>query len=140
MIHDYAAILRSYHISAVMSDDYGGGGYSDDWRRNDIEFKKCPYDKSELYLRSLPLLTSKRALLLDHGRLRTQLAGLERRVLSGHEKIDHAQTASAHDDIANAVCGVLVQAARRGDYDEPGHVMPFVVGTPRHIPGQHSCW
>jgi hypothetical protein len=111
VIREYADILRSYRVHAVMSDDYGGGGYSDDWRRNGIEFKKCPYDKSEIYLRALPLLTSKRALLLDHNRLRTQLASLERRPLGGHEKVDHPQTASAHDDIANCTCGALVYAA-----------------------------
>jgi hypothetical protein len=134
VIRDYTEILRSYRISAVMSDDYGGGGYSDEWRRNDVEFKKCPYDKSELYLRSLPLLTSKRALLLDHGRLRTQLAGLERRVLGGHEKIDHPQMASAHDDIANAVCGALVMAARRVER-QTEWAPPYVTGRPRDIPG-----
>ena len=128
VIREYAELLRSYRIRAVMSDDYGGGGYSDDRRRNDVEFKKCPYDKSELYLRSLPLLTSKRALLLDHARQRTQLASLERRVLSGHEKIDHPQTASAHDDIANCVCGALVYAAMAARQQQVPIVGAVIVG------------
>jgi hypothetical protein len=112
VIKEYATLMRSYGISSVTSDNYAGGLTADDWRRNKIEFKGSTLDKSEIYLRSLPLMTSKRVLLLDHGHLRSQLQALERRVLSGHEKVDHPQTASGHDDIANAVAGCLVFAAR----------------------------
>jgi hypothetical protein len=50
---------------------------------------------------------------LDNGTLRTQLVALERRVVSGHETVSHPQVASAHDDVATAVCGALVTAAAR---------------------------
>lgn len=49
--------------------------------------------------------------LLDNPVLRTQLAGLERRVVSGHEIIDHQQRASAHDDLSAACCGLLAEMA-----------------------------
>jgi hypothetical protein len=126
VIKEYADLLRSYGIGTVMSDNWGGGLHADEWVRNRIEFRKCPYDKSENYLRSLPLLMAKRGLLLDHAKQRLQLAGLERRVSGGHETIGHAQTASAHDDISDAVCGVLVAANRA--QQEPPIVMPFFHG------------
>jgi hypothetical protein len=132
VIRDYAEIMRSYRVSAVMSDNFGGGMYADDWRRNGIEFRPCPHDKSEIYRRALPLLTSKRGLMLDHGRQRLQLTSLERRVSSGYEKIDHPQTASAHDDVANAVCGVLVLAARPVEelVIPPSHLIAITADTP----------
>jgi hypothetical protein len=55
------------------------------------------------------LLNSGRTELLDLPRLGTQLVGLERRTArSGKDSIDHAP--GAHDDIANAVSGALLQA------------------------------
>jgi hypothetical protein len=49
------------------------------------------------------------------------LSGLERRIVGGHEKTDHTQVASAHDDVAAAVCGALVMAARLAG-QEIGHI------------------
>jgi hypothetical protein len=55
----------------------------------------------------LPLLNAGRIELLDLPRLSTQLTGLERRTArSGKDSIDHAP--GGHDDLANAVAGVLV--------------------------------
>ena len=46
-----------------------------------------------------------------------------------------------HDDLINSAAGVAAVVLRRAAvWDEPHHTMPFVVGTPRYIPGQHSCW
>ena len=60
----------------------------------------------------LPLLTSRRALLLDDDRLVSQLAGLERRTgRSGKDSIDHPRHGS--DDRCNAAAGALVMAAKR---------------------------
>jgi hypothetical protein len=131
VIKDYADLLRSYCISAVMGDAFGGGMYADEWVRNGIEFRKCRYDTSDNYRRALPLFMAKRPVLLDHAKQRLQLAGLERRITGGHERIEHPQTASAHDDIAASVCGVLVAALSRA-LQEPPIVMPIVTyGGPR---------
>jgi hypothetical protein len=46
---------------------------------------------------------------------------------------------SAHDDVAEAVCGVLVMAARATMHEIP-FVPAFFVGTPRYIPAQRSSW
>jgi hypothetical protein len=65
-----------------------------------------------LYRELLPLVMSGRVELLDVPRLRTQLLGLERRTArGGRDAIDHGP--GGHDDVANAVAGVLVACAAR---------------------------
>ena len=63
--------------------------------------------KSDLYHDLLPLLNARRIELLNLPRLSAQLCGLERRTArSGKDSIDHAP--GGHDDLVNAVAGVLV--------------------------------
>jgi hypothetical protein len=65
-----------------------------------------------LYRDALPLLNSGRVELLDVPRLAAQLCSLERRtVRGGKDSIDHPP--GAHDDLANAVAGVVTLAAVR---------------------------
>jgi hypothetical protein len=113
VIAEFAILLRSYGVTEIVSDGFAGGFCSDEWQRNGIRFRPCDRSTSENYLHALPLLTSRRARLVDHAALRTQLSGLERRVVGGHETIDHARSSSAHDDIACAVAGCLVEVASR---------------------------
>jgi hypothetical protein len=84
---------------------------ADSWARNGITFQKWKQDTSDNYLASLPLLTSKRARLVDNAVIRTQLTSLERKVVGGHEEVTHPSSASSHDDVAAVVCGALVVAA-----------------------------
>ena len=111
VIKQYAELLRSYDVHEIVSDNYAAGFSSDEWNRNGIGFRACDNDTAENFLRLLPLLTSKRARLADNATLRTQLSQLERRVVSGHEVVGHAQRAGAHDDVAAAGAGCLVEAA-----------------------------
>ena len=95
-----------------MGDRWGGGFHSDAWRRNGITYNACEQTTSENYLAALPLLLSGRARLLDDAVLQKELTGLERRVhANGRESVSHAAAASAHDDVAAAVCGALVAAS-----------------------------
>lgn len=103
-------LLRGYGVNEVLSDSYSAGFAADEWARNGIRFKACENTTSENFLYALPLLTSKRARLVDHVVLRKQLSGLQRRVVAGHETVGHAQVASAHDDVAASVAGALVAA------------------------------
>jgi hypothetical protein len=68
--------------------------------------------------------------LLDHSRLAVQLCSLERSVgRSGKDTISHPP--NGHDDVANAVAGALVYAAR-AEVQRVPIVAPFVAwGTPR---------
>jgi hypothetical protein len=111
VVREYAEILRTYHVHTIYGDGYAGGISADSWARNGVTFQKWKQDTSDNYLASLPLLTSKRARLVDNAVARAQLSGLERKVVAGHETVTHPSTASAHDDVATAVCGALVVAA-----------------------------
>jgi hypothetical protein len=123
VIREYADILRQYGVASVTGDSFGGGFTSDEWSRAGIQFMPSKTTTAENYLRALPLLTSKRGRILDHATLRTQLAGLERRVVAGRETVDHAR--GAHDDVATAVCGVLVLSAG----SERRHIQYTLLGT-----------
>ena len=74
-----------------------------------VEVRPALQPKSDIYLSMLPMLNSRRVELLDNPRLCSQLCALERRTArGGRDSIDHAP--GAHDDIANAVAGVLVSS------------------------------
>jgi hypothetical protein len=112
VIAEYATLLKSYRVSTVSGDAFGGGLVSDEFRRHNILFKASSHTTSENYLRALPLLLNGRARLLDLPKLRAQLISLERHVQpSGHEVVRHPAVSSAHDDLSCAACGALVQAA-----------------------------
>jgi hypothetical protein len=93
VIAEYADILRTYNVASVTGDRFGGGFTSDEWARAGIGFRPSQTTTAENYLRALPLLTSKRGRLLDHETLRTQLSGLERRVVAGREVVEHQRGA-----------------------------------------------
>ena len=64
----------------------------------------------------LPWLNAGHINLPRHDRLIAQIAGLERRVSrAGRDSIDHAP--GAHDDLANAVAGVVATLATANSYD-----------------------
>jgi hypothetical protein len=78
-----------------------------------INYEPAEKPKSDIYRDLLPSLNSGRAELLDLPRLSAQLCGLERRTArGGRDSLDHGP--GAHDDIANAVAGVLVRTVGDG--------------------------
>jgi len=102
-----AALLRRYGVSTVAGDKYAGEWPRVRFAEHGIAFEQSARPKSDLYGDLLPLLNAGRVELLDHPRLSAELAGLERRTArSGRDSIDHAP--GGHDDLANAVAGVLV--------------------------------
>ena len=120
VIREFSHLLRSYGISEVVSDNYAAGFSADEWARNGTRFRACDNNTSENFLCALPLLTSKRGRLSDDATARKQLSGLQRRVVAGHETVGHAQIASAHDDVAAAVCGCLAEIAAHTPADWTG--------------------
>ncbi|HWS98292.1 MAG TPA: hypothetical protein VN620_17655, partial [Candidatus Methylomirabilis sp.] len=117
VITEYAELLRQFHITEVQADKFAGGFHADEWRRHGIHFVPCERTTSENYLHALPMLLAGRVRLIDNATLRSQLASLERRVSAAdRETVSHPQTASAHDDCATAVCGLLSMSGRPG-YD-----------------------
>ena len=112
VIAEWAGLLDNYGITQIWSDGYAFGISADIWSRNGITNIKADNDTSTNYLCALPFLTSRRSRLIDVETIRKQFAGLQRTVRGGYETVEHAKTASAHDDVATAVAGCLVHAAK----------------------------
>jgi hypothetical protein len=93
---------------------YAGEFPREQFAKHGVTYKVSDRSKSELYRDALSLLNSGRVELLDHPRLIPQLANLERRTARGRDSIDHPP--GAHDDVANAVCGALVNVGAITEY------------------------
>jgi hypothetical protein len=110
VVGEFAALLKSYGISTVFGDRFAG-----EWARQafgvaGIRYELAASPRSDLYRDALPLLNSRKALLLDDGRLVAQLCALERRAgRGGRDAI--GPPPNALDDVANAAAGVLTLAA-----------------------------
>jgi hypothetical protein len=114
VVKEFADVCKSYGITTVQGDKTGGGFHFDEWTRNDITYKPCEFTTSEIYLRALPMFLAGRVRLIDNATLRSQLCSLEHTTtISGQEKIQHPETANAHDDLATAVCGAMAIAGNR---------------------------
>jgi hypothetical protein len=106
VVAEYAQLLKSYRITKVIGDRFGGEWPREVFQRHGISYEPSAKPKSELYSAFLPLLNSHRADLLDNERMLHQIVGLERRTArGGRDTIDHAP--GGHDDVANVVAGVL---------------------------------
>jgi hypothetical protein len=107
VVQEFADLMRRYGISRVVGDRYGGTWVAEAFARRHITYEPAAKSKSELYSDLLPLLNFGTADLLNDDRLIGQLVGLERKTArGGRDSIDHAP--GGHDDLANAVAGVLV--------------------------------
>ncbi|MGB8607503.1 MAG: hypothetical protein WCE28_20960, partial [Bradyrhizobium sp.] len=81
--------------------------------KHGISYELCKQPKSDLFRDMRPLLNCGNITLPRHDRLIAQIVGLERRVSrAGRDSIDHAP--GGHDDIANAVSGVVAIASGVG--------------------------
>jgi hypothetical protein len=115
VVHDFAAVLRSYNISKIVGDKYAGEWPREQFRKLGIDYEPSAQPKGNLYLDLLPKLNSRRIELLDHTKCINQLCGLERRTArGGRDSVDHAP--NAHDDLINAVAG-LASIVGAGGFD-----------------------
>src|SRR5215470_13164171 len=118
VVEGFSQLLKAYGIKTVVGDRYGGQFPVDLFAKHGVTYRPSERVKSEIYLETLPRLNGRCVELLDHRRLATQLAGLERRTArGGKDSVDHAPR--SHDDIANAVCGALILAG-----DGPSDAIP----------------
>jgi hypothetical protein len=107
VVADFCALIKSYGINSVTGDRYAGEWPREQFRKHGIQYELAPKPKSDIYRDLLPVLNSGQAELLDHPRLIKQVLDLERRTArGGRDSIDHAP--GSHDDLINAVAGVLV--------------------------------
>ncbi len=110
-VRDFSELLQRYWLREVSGDRYGGVWPESKFKEYRVTYKIAEKVKSDLYKELLPLINSGEVELLDNKKLFTQLTSLERRTgRAGRDTIDHSF--GAHDDLANAVAGVLVGTAR----------------------------
>jgi hypothetical protein len=133
VVAEFAALLKAYGISAVWGDRYGGVWPRERFGVHGINYQIPGKSASDFYVELLPVLNSRRAELLDHARLVTQLCQLERHAGSAKDNIKHPP--GGHDDIVNAVAGAIVTALQVTVQQATSFPMPFFEGTPRNIPG-----
>jgi hypothetical protein len=113
---EFAMLLKTYGVHKVQGDRYAGEWPRERFREHGITYEPAAKPKSDLYRDLLPSINSRRVDLLDDPRLFAQLVGLERRTArGGRDSIDHAP--GAHDDVANAVAGVVAMLAKNSSYD-----------------------
>ncbi len=123
-VEQCAALLRRFGIARVTGDRYAGQWPVARFAAHGITFEQSARPKNDLYHDFLPLANAKRIELLECPRLSAQLVGLERRTArSGKDSIDHGP--GGHDDLANAVAGVLVglELDRRPAMVKPGDLL-----------------
>lgn len=109
----YSDILRGYGVREVFGDRYAGSWPAEQFGKRGIRYKAAEKSKSDLYIEALPAINSGNVELPRNERLIRQLTSLERRTGrgSGKDVIDHSP--GGHDDIANAVAGLITTLGSR---------------------------
>jgi hypothetical protein len=132
VVEELAATLKSYRISTVVGDRYAGEWPRERFQVHGVRYEPSELNRSELYLAFLPFVNSGRVELLDSPRMVTQFVGLERRTSrAGKDSVDHAP--GAHDDIANAVAGVIAMSSAKR---QPMKISPAAIEMMRRpVPG-----
>jgi len=134
VVAEFSALLKAYGILAVWGDRYGGVWPRERFGVHGINYQIPNKSASDFYCELLPVLNSRRAELLDHPRLVSQLCQLERHAGSAKDNIRHPP--SGHDDIVNAVAGVIVMMLTVAAQEVTSFPMPFVASSgPRYFPG-----
>jgi len=105
---EVAVIAKAYRCDEVISDGFSSGYLRAELLRHGVGHRVTEFDKSKLYLATLPALTSRRVRFPDLKFIVDEFAALERKPGSaGHDKID----ARGHEDAANVCAGVIAQFA-----------------------------
>jgi hypothetical protein len=115
VVAEFGGLLKSYRITRVQGDRWGGEFVREPFRSIGCEFDLAAKPKSDLYRDLLPAINSRKVDLLDHPKTVAQAVGLERKTArSGRDSIDHAP--GAHDDLINSVAGLVEMLATQSTY------------------------
>ena len=90
VVEEFAALLKSYGVSRVTSDFYGGEWPRERFASHGIALDVSTRNKSQIYGEFLPALNGQRVRLLDLPRLIGQLVSLERRTARGGRDFDRS--------------------------------------------------
>jgi hypothetical protein len=111
VVQEFVATLKRYRLSTVMGDAYGAQWVQESFGKAGCYYHVSDRPKSALYLDFLPIANSLGVRLLDHPKMVNQFASLERQTRRGsRDSVDHPR--GAHDDVANAVAGVVAWASK----------------------------
>jgi hypothetical protein len=117
-VAEFAAVLKPYRVTTVQGDRWGGDWPGERFNEHGIRYEAAAKPKSDLYRDLLPALNSRKVDLLDHQKLVTQIVSLERRTArGGKDSIDHPKGDAWHDDLANAVAGLVAMLATQSTFD-----------------------
>jgi hypothetical protein len=142
VVKEACELLNAYGLKQVQIDRFAPGLVQELFSEHAVEAKISELDTSGNFVSLLALINSKRVKLLDDARLLSELRRLERRAGgSGRDKVGHSP--NAHDDVAAAAAGALVQAAKEPDamagkltWGSPGWRVGPGIGRSRALPGQ----
>jgi hypothetical protein len=113
VVKEYSEVLKAYGLLSAVGDNYGGEWPKAEFAKNGIGYELSEKTKSDIYLATIPVFTSKPIELLDIEKMKTEFRRLERRHgRGGRDSIDHPPRGS--DDIANAVAGAICLASDHG--------------------------
>src|SRR5215470_3310229 len=79
VVKEYSEFLKSYRLNSILGDNYGGEWPKAEFAKHGILYELSEKTKSELYLATIPVFTSRRIELLDIEKLKTEFRRLERR-------------------------------------------------------------
>jgi hypothetical protein len=104
---EFAQLLKTYRIALITGDKVGGSWVAEQFGKFAIHYSPAAQPKTLLYQDCLAMLNSRRVDLLDHERTIVQFCNLERTSGRGgaRDVIDHRR--GMHDDLANAVSGLI---------------------------------
>jgi hypothetical protein len=136
VVAEFCELLKRYNVYKVSGDRYAGLWPSEQFAKRNITYEPASRSASDLYRDALPLLNSQTAELLDHPVLVAQLCSLERRTSRvGRDAITHPP--HGHDDVANAVAGVLTSLVSTSNY---GMLSDAVLERGAHARQHPSYW
>jgi hypothetical protein len=117
VVAEFSALLKEYRIDKIVGDRYAGLWPVESFAEHGgITYEQSAKPKSDLYQALVAVVNSQQVSLLHNDRLTSQLINLERRTArGGRDSIDHPP--GAHDDLANAVAGVVSMINVRSRYD-----------------------
>jgi hypothetical protein len=115
---EFAAVMKSYGLVSAVSDKYASAWPVEQFSRMGIVLRPELAARTQLYQDLLATMNSARVRLLHHERLIAQIASLERRTGRSHDSIDAPN--GQHEDVANAVAGLVAQIISKGSYDIRG--------------------
>jgi hypothetical protein len=137
---EFATVLKTYGITTIVGDRYAGEWQREQFAKFGITYSASAKVKSDLYVDCLPVINSRRVILLDHPKLVSQFVGLERRTSrSGKDQIDHAP--SAHDDLCNVAAGVCSLITTQGAWNLDGFQPEYSdAGESRPLLDPDAAW